>query len=1052
MQVRKTYLFAFSILSVFLFLGLFFLGNPDEDPSYRRFAEGQYEQSFRELQRVRSAMSASEYHLIMAYIARGRGDLQDSNQRLAKALEVKHSGLKPKILAEIYLNQALNAYLVGDRKAIISSLKGVPLNSSLQRAWVKFFEGTAHFLAEDYEAALKDWEKPLHEEYLSPWMQQAFGAIFTPLWYDLRHARIDIEMGKGVEALRLLQEKLPLASSRDQEEIHLLTGLYYVQLGQGKSQDAEIAYHKVALSYFSKLPLFPNNLKWMRKDALYLLQKKAHQDLGLYIAALENWHADEILQELSLKMSSELKKEISANQEYGTSHLLVLWNQVIGNGELRRSLRQQFENTIFDDLDSGNFPKNWNIVLFLSQHPQKTSEEFASLIGGKILELLPQDNEKLERSLPYLEFWSALEKDHRRRLRFAENLVFLSKRVWMQEQQEEKALRMMRAADSLPFLTDKRELNQELETTLSQIYKSALLADNVDSLPYILRAVKEFNIKEIPIEDQNEIVNHLADAQYLYSDKRYGEAIQKALWVLQIQPDNAEAHWIVGMSHYHMGNHAATINRIQNFAEEDIETAKAFAISHLLAGDESRGIQALSNLEKRSALTKEDYLKLALGLLNNDKESESIAWFEKINPVTNESRAGLAYAYYRLKQWQKALHYFLELEAPYTKIEGLQGIAVEAYAALGQIDKAEEILANLLKQNRSEESELSFFFRQFKRKKLDQIDRHYIAGKFYSQVQHRHSQALYYFEQIQNPTSEMLFEKAVLLQMIGRTQDAIVSLERALLYDNEEISPLYLKILPLLAKLSAADKQYVKAIKYYEKAIEFSRGGPSVQAEYASDLFSIQLQYAKSLLGTDQKPNSSKVDEAFTILDRLAKEHPAIPEILYLKGRSLYMMDNAVAAEKVLLQTLDLDLSNANALKLLGLIYRDQNHLEKAIQMAKEALRYTPDDAEAYEELASVQEKEDHLLDAITNLEQAIKFQPDRLSAYLKLAQLYLQIHNPLDALLTCECALEYAPDDPALLKLLVKILNDPDLRRQAKNIGDLEERRHHYQEQLKNE
>lgn len=1212
-------LFALGI-SVYFFYNLL-ESNEGVKSAVSYFEDGQYKEAVIELSQYRNEMTSAQYQLYLAYITRGRNELMESSILLAKAEEISDPKKKPEVLMEIYLNQALNAFIARDGQGIEEALTKARKLTKVNQDWIPLFEGIKDYLKHQCGEVQKNWQKPIPQIYFSPFMEAVFSKQFTPAWLKGHMARCEIESGNYLNVRQGLESQ-----KGDEAEYNFLTAMTYVKEASEKSPKAAIPYYKLAFSYLSKVSLDDSRylidrqqiMNEIGQKAIQLVREGSFQELGFYAELLEKGKATGELNVLSQTLAQELNKEIDANNWKQVTQIVDLLSKSIGKGEMRDKLRQRFEILLNQALDGGDFSHvefYWKTIRSFADDSNQLSDQFADMAAAKIMVMIPFDDAKLTATEPYFVFWKTIEKDHIKRLRFADELALVSQQFWNNEGQEQKAIALMKMAYSIPVAADQKAFYNKLENMLEALWKRAADADVVDQYPYYLQAVNHFGFTRVNVLDPQEAAQQLVDAGYMFRNARYADAKKRALWDLQVDPRNQTAKRIVGLSDFFFGNYKEALEYLKEITN-DTEVDKAVAMSQLLTENVSQGDVHLQQLESRGALNSKDYLRIGFGLLLIDHPETSLKWFDKASmPTDSVQRAGRMYANFALKNYQKAVDEYSQLEPPYSHLDGLQNIAIESLIALGNTEAAEEMLLNLLKRGQQPDtSEFPLYFQGFKQNKLDVLNRYYTAAKFYSTIRKNPQRAISYYRQIQNPTPEMLLDYTKDLENNGNFQEAYALLQN--LSGRTDLSPEIKKqVLLNLAQDYKSLRYWIQAVESYQKYLQLAPTDSKQRLEYAKALAALkrydlafqqvqaskeknplllidllihlgryeeatheatawlnespdlaeQLQLANyflkikdspipqkvlnqikdpNKLTTEQKealvdfwadkgefskaqeivrlnkpafikrangllvlaylaskttsmdealeyatkaaeispknvevkefleenalpagtltstPNdpskqlanskallryaeaqlalkkisqmhsSLEVQTASNWLSELSRTYPQLPEIWYYYGVSLLHLRRYVDAEVALNNAIKLDPSYALAYVALSNVFRAQNDLGKATDMARQALRMDPYLAQAWEALGTIHEQQGMLLDAATEYQNAIKYKPNSISALVKNGKIRLKASDPEQAIASFERALVYTPNDVNLIKLAIVTYNDSDLRR----------------------
>ena len=796
-------------------------------------SKSEFQKAESALAKLKNTLSPAEYELYEAYIARAKNQIMESNGLLQKALSLVQGKQQENLLLEIYCNQALNAFILREPHGMGEPIKKAEEIASPTNEWVQFFTTLRDVLNDNFnENETNTLAKYLNQyHFLSPWMKQSFESTFNHFWFIAQLARSQIEQGNYLQARKTLELESKHATQNELNEIYLLEGLSYIKEAQGKSSDVATPYYKLAFSYLDRMPIMNDQyaaqrvviLKIIHKEIVSLLNAKSFNDLPFYLSVLEKWHARNQINELADRLGNAMIQESSSNNWKAVQELQAILDKIHPEGELRKTLQARFESLVYESLNNGNLAHIdifWNAARAYSLNPDQLSAKVADATLSKIQVLIHADKKDLSLTIPYLNFWQQLIKDPVQRLALSEQLLKDSRNLWLRDNQQKKAIALMKAASALPSISDQKTFQSSLENQVEQLYTSALKQNAIEEFPYILEAVKELKLKSVNLYDKQEIASQIEDAQYMFANNRYGEAKKIASWLLQLDPHNQKAQRLIGLIDYNQGNYKQALTYLSTVASQDAETEEALAVSTILAGDATKGENLLKNYSQNHTLSNELYIRLGLGALVNDKPETAMQWLGKVSQANDESYAGLAYANYMLQNWNGVLDNFDKLSSTYNKIDGLRGIVINALVAQGDYGKAEEDLQNLLKQEYElDKREFSPAFQLFKKKKLDPIDRYYISALFYKGVKNDNRKSLMYFSMMRSFSPETYLARGKEYLDAGRKEEALKDLKNAaeLFKSAKNEDAFHKEVLPLLAFLYSDLGQDMDAMDAYQQ-------------------------------------------------------------------------------------------------------------------------------------------------------------------------------------------------------------------------------------------
>lgn len=934
------------------------------DNALNAFLDGNNAAAKAALQNSESRIPPSQYYLYLAYIDRAENKLAESDRDLQRAMTESVARRQMDFLYEIYLNQALNGYLQNNPKAILQALLLAEKAGWTQDGWIVFFKGIEEFQQGHCRQALQYWEMNFKREPLSLWMKKAFDAVFSPLWLALYRGRCEIEQGNFLAARQALEKERANASANQLNEIDFLIGLSYAKEAQSKPPSATTPYYKLAFSYFSRVPMQQERYADDRKRIIDELQREviaridggSLQDLAFYIQVMEAWKAQNAINEIGAHLSLILDKAITSGNWKQTQELTEILNRTLPKGDLRETLSQHFLNLVETALDNGAFndlDKYWTIAKQFSSDPTVLSVGIANMTTSKIYGLIPLDDDLLSVTMPYIHFWQSLEKDHKMRWTFANQLVAIAYHLWLKANDPAKALTLLKTAAVTPSPTEQQAMIDIIEQKIERIYATALHEDSVSQLPYILEVIKALQLKNINVSDPTEMANQLEDAQYLFNNRRYNEAKKKASWVLKLDPTNQKAIRIVGLSEYYEADYADALPHIKALKTTDPEVLQALMISEILKGNSVLGKQLLANLQSKQPFTLDVWRQLGFGALLNNEPSQSILWFGNISPMNDEIKAGMSYAHYEKHEWAKAVEYFNHLSAPYSKLEGLQGVAALSLAEIGDMELAEEMIHNMIQQDSFPKvKSFSPIFQTFIDEKLSILSRYFTAGYFYKHFKHDNEKALEYFSKIETPSLEALLERADTLLSMGRTSEARDDLKNAFILIGDEDFQLSQPMAILLASICARAEFYPEAVRYYNLYFSDNPNQMEGRDAYADALRQLHLftpalqQYRilekgkqlnaenrlaliDCLIHTDQFPEAVKMSKAW-----LAEEPPPLLLTKLELAKLLFITGEQNTIDEILAKVPDRERRTTDENIALLELWVEMGDYQKALDLA----------------------------------------------------------------------------------------------------------------------
>ena len=154
----------------------------------------------------------------------------------------------------------------------------------------------------------------------------------------------------------------------------------------------------------------------------------------------------------------------------------------------------------------------------------------------------------------------------------------------------------------------------------------------------------------------------------------------------------------------------------------------------------------------------------------------------------------------------------------------------------------------------------------------------------------------------------------------------------------------------------------------------------------------------KSGVEQEEKAISPQKEQKISIQDALAL------------ARQLFEQNDLLQAEQVCLTILKLQSRHAIALDMLGVIYYQQNQLEKAIDCYQKAIDSLPDNANFYSHLGAAQQGLGQFENAIESQQHAIKLNPNEAAYHYNLGYAYNEAKSFEKAIHCYQQALEIDP------------------------------------------
>jgi Tfp pilus assembly protein PilF len=173
------------------------------------------------------------------------------------------------------------------------------------------------------------------------------------------------------------------------------------------------------------------------------------------------------------------------------------------------------------------------------------------------------------------------------------------------------------------------------------------------------------------------------------------------------------------------------------------------------------------------------------------------------------------------------------------------------------------------------------------------------------------------------------------------------------------------------------DRNYPKAIAYYEKAVALSPGFPGASGNLAL------THYRYGRLLADQ----GKVVEAMAEYETALRYNSSMAEAHYHLGYNLAQQGKTPDAIHHYLEAIRLEPASPDPHNDLGIVYARQGNTVEAANQFREALRLDPSSANAHLNLGLILEQQGKSSEAVAHFTEALKVKPDLVVAQAALAR-----------------------------------------------------------------
>lgn len=195
-----------------------------------------------------------------------------------------------------------------------------------------------------------------------------------------------------------------------------------------------------------------------------------------------------------------------------------------------------------------------------------------------------------------------------------------------------------------------------------------------------------------------------------------------------------------------------------------------------------------------------------------------------------------------------------------------------------------------------------------------------------------------------------------------------------------------------------------------EAAIMFPDEEAAAAQEQNAPQASENVERAEHLLAEGQ------ADEAKALLEQEVADHPDDPRAQLDLGLANELLGDPEAAEAAYRAAIEADSTFAEALNNLGLLLRDQDRLDEAIEYLRRAVEVRSDFASGWVNLALALEERGDLREARDAYQKAVRFAPRDPMSRANLGLVYLKLGNTEQAVIELRRALPLARGNaPAL-------------------------------------
>lgn len=773
-----------SLLSVIVFCIVSGCFSSSEKKALRAFADKNYDNAEKWLSEERLQIPAGRYALDKAYILRAKGRLQASSDQLNYAYDQMPKSSKADLLRkEILLNLALNSDLEGDFKSLAVTLQTLKEVLPANDAWLRFYEGLLDYSNNDYVNAYAQWKEVHQLRYLSSWMEISFQQMFPENWLEFFRMRAEILSGEYLQARKDLEEK----GWTNVDQQNLLLGLTYIQEAREAGPERSTLLLKQAVEYFDKVAdiqkKYPQEILLVNELVLNTINAKipAHQfsDLPFLIETVQKLGNSAQLELLAKNVTGQLNALVSKEKWQELENISPALNELVADPKIRLQLSKRFEELTREALSKGltnSAQKLATLSRLFSPQPMSVDERIAAEIVIQLTQLVKQPQFSREQAQAYLDFWKVLVTNGLDRYILAQKFLSISKLLWAQSAGGEDALEVMRMAMNLTPPNRQQELKGLMEKQLISVYRIIIAHNDFYKLKNILQAQRTFGLDATILQDPREIANLRADAELLYKQENYKQALTVADWIIDIKPSSNSALRLAGMSAYQLGDYSTALKYLRKLSLTS-ENIAARAAAEFAAGDPQTGRRLLAQAENGDNLSIEVYERLAISEILQGNASAALSWLAE-SPQINDEMQGVKFlALFALQRYKDALRAYVALPSSISHLEGILGAAALSAMYLDRPDIAEDYVKELYQNGNGKLGNLSYPFKELLNNRWITPSKSFVAAMYYKLVAKNDEKAVAQFKQIQEDPLASL-EYVNLLISLGNLSEANKVMEK----------------------------------------------------------------------------------------------------------------------------------------------------------------------------------------------------------------------------------------------------------------------------------
>lgn len=516
--------------------------------------------------------------------------------------------------------------------------------------------------------------------------------------------------------------------------------------------------------------------------------------------------------------------------------------------------------------------------------------------------------------------------------------------------------------------------------------------------------------------DQNRMDVHIRIGNLLLIQRKYGEAREKAEWIIDKTPENLEARILEANSWAGMIHINDSIHEMRASFEQEPRLMSPFISFGADAGiklDAGKAEELYMKIVDSNGSQVAARLALGNFYLMKGRDSEAGTQYEAAaqnDPQSRDAVFALGYFYLQGKMFTEAEEQYNKYVELGKDITGIEVVLPDFYLASGETDRGILTLEKMAADNpeigvfkkrlasiyfdRRDFDKAEVFSDELIKKDAGDATAHYLKGRILL-TQNKGAEAVSHLRIVvaKRPgyAPARYFLGAAYLQN-GDTSKAASELEIAV-----DIDPALSQAQLSLAKLKLEAGNTDEAIEIAQKVLNRNPG----------------LDEARLILGSAfvaQKDYRAAAPE----LQAFVKNNPNNPVGMVQLGFLYMVQGNAASAETQFEAALEIDPDNLSAATELARLYISQNRQDNAIQRLNQMLERNPQLTRIHEILGQVYLNQRDFISAEAEYKKAVAAEPENAGLQIGMAQFYQNAGHAEKGVATLEDFIKANPADIA--------------------------------------